>query len=77
MAKHQTLCERVACIEGKLTDGLESRVRMIERMQWWQIGIMVTLVGVFVGGLWILTQRIMDKNDELLKRLEAYTEVVK
>ncbi len=44
-------------IEGELHDGLHSRVKLIERMQWWQIGIMVMLVGVLVAGLWVMLQR--------------------
>jgi hypothetical protein len=60
---------KIAEIEGKIGNGLEARVRLIERMQWWQIGIMVAIIGALVGALWYLTTHTMDSNAEILRRV--------
>ncbi len=57
--QHNTaeLCERVAKIEGKLDNGITARIRFIERMQWWQIGIMVVIIGGLVAGMWTMLRQ--------------------
>lgn len=47
----------MAHIEGKLGNGLESRVRQIEKMQWWQIGILVAIIAGLVGGMWTMLRQ--------------------
>jgi hypothetical protein len=59
----------MAEMQGKLSNGLESRVRQIERMQWWQIGIMVAMIGALIGGMWMMLQRgslTARENQQLL-----------
>jgi hypothetical protein len=55
---------RVAKLEGKLSNGFEARVKLIERMQWWQLSIMVLLVGILVGGLWYMAQASAARSRE-------------
>ena len=58
-------------LKGKLTNGLSSRVKSIERMQWWQIGIMVGIIGMVLFGLWYFTTRTLDANAALLERVDS------
>jgi hypothetical protein len=62
----------VAHIKGKLSDGLECRVRTIEKMQWWQLGIMVTLVGVLIGGLWFMARESSQRSERMMQALELH-----
>jgi len=66
----ETICPRIESLEksnaelhGKLNDGIEARVRNIERMQWWQIGIMVAIIGGLIGG----TLALARENQKLLR----------
>ena len=68
----EELGKAVELIKGKLSNGLESRVRVIEKMQWWQIGIMVTLVGVLIGGLWYMARESAGRSERMMQTLEAH-----
>jgi len=57
-------------LSAKIENGLSSRVRLIERMQWWQLGIMVAIVGAVIGGLWLLYQAAATDQAKLLEMLE-------
>lgn len=59
----------VAKIAGKLSNGLSSKVDLIWKLQWWQIGIMVTLIGA------ILTVGVMAIQ-ELIAAIDASNLVV-
>jgi len=64
----------IAELKGKLGDGLQSRVRAIEKMQWWQIGILVALVGTFIFGLWYLVEKSTAATRELNLLLKQHIE---
>jgi hypothetical protein len=56
-AMHKSLEElsvRLARVEGKLDNGIGSRLKFVEKMQWWQIGILVVIIGGLVGGMWTM-----------------------
>jgi hypothetical protein len=55
-------------------NGLSKRVEWIERMQWWQIGILVTLVGVVIGGLFILYQSGSSERLQVITELRHHIE---
>lgn len=67
----------IAEMKGKLGDGLQSRVRAIEKMQWWQIGILVALVGTFVCGLWYMVEKATIGTRDLNLLLKQHIEETK
>jgi hypothetical protein len=60
----------VARIEGKLDNGLSSRIKMIEKMQYWQLGVMVAIITGLLIGLWYLTTRTMEADAKLLQQVQ-------
>lgn len=76
----ESLAVQVARIEGKLDNGLSSRVRLIERMQWWQIGIMVAFFAFVLGAMVFLYQTGQSERAEVLRaltnHLQGTTQVV-
>jgi len=57
-------------LTAKIENGLSSRVKLIERMQWWQLGIMVAIVTAVIGGLWLLYQAATNDQAKLVELLE-------
>jgi hypothetical protein len=67
----------LAQVQGKLDNGLTTRVRLIEKMQWWQIGIMITMVGALLGGMWVMLQRGSETARENQRILLEHVQGVK
>jgi hypothetical protein len=60
----------VSRIEGKLDNGLDSRIKVIEKMQYWQLGVMVAIITGLLIGLWYLTTRTMEADAKLLQQVQ-------
>ena len=58
-------------IEGKLDNGINARIAWLTRIQWWQLGVMVTIIGMVIFGMWFFTTRTLSANDNLLKEVRA------
>ncbi len=72
--KHQCLHEEelkglndgMIDLKAKLGNGLNKRVERIEKLQYWQMGVMVGIIGIVIFGLWYFTTRTLDANSMLL-----------
>jgi len=60
----------VSRIEGKLDNGFNSRIKVIEKMQYWQLGVMVAIITGLLVGLWFLTTRTMEADAKLLQQVQ-------
>ena len=68
------LTTAIARFEGKLANGLSARVKLIERMQWWQFGVMVAIIGIVISGLVFLWRDGQDRTQQMLNKLDQHIE---
>jgi protein-S-isoprenylcysteine O-methyltransferase Ste14 len=52
----QELVKEFYVLKGTLENGLNARVKWIEQMQWWQIGIMLVFFGIILSGVFFMFQ---------------------
>ena len=68
-----SLRKRMTDVEQTLFNGYGARIKFIERMQWWQIGLLVALVGGFAVGLWTMYREDRQEYREVRSLLLEHT----
>lgn len=66
------LALQFAYLKGQLENGLTARVRVIERMQWWQLGALVSIIVLVLVGMFAMFNSARSEKAAVLERLDRH-----
>jgi hypothetical protein len=61
----------LARIEGKLDNGINAKIAWLSKFQWWQLSIMVAIIGSILYAMFYFTGKTMEANDRLLSEVRT------
>lgn len=61
---------RLRGVEIKTSNGFDARIKFIEKMQWWQLGVLVALVTSIMAALWYMHVTDKDEHQRVIDRIE-------
>ncbi len=62
-------------IKETLRNGFSTKMKFLERMQWWQLGVMVAIIAMLLGGLWYLYTTGEAQRIETIQYIRQLREV--